>query len=83
MFGMKTHLQRNVGKGSSQFHQGQALFLFGRFLLSHGRMTTGALFLLGRRVRTKGLVTKGDPHHPVDFRPSLFRGFLEPGFVLF
>ena len=75
---MKTHLLRNVGKGPCQFHQGQAGFLFGGFLLAHGRMTTGAsvLFLLGRRVRTEGLLTKGGPRHPVDFRSSLFRGFL-------
>ena len=41
-------------------------------------MTTGAsaLFLLGRHVRTEGLLTKGDPHHPVDLSSSLFRGFL-------
>ena len=75
---MKTHLLRNVGKGPCHFHQGQAGFFFGRFLLAHGRMTTGAsaLFLLGRRVRTEGLLTKGDPRHPVDFRSSLFGGFL-------
>ena len=68
---MKTYL---LGK----FYQGQAGFLFGGFLLGHGRMTTGAsaLFLLGRRVRTEGLLTKGDPRHPVDFRSSLFRSFL-------
>ena len=68
---MKTYL---LGK----FYQGQAGFLFGGFLLGHGRMTTGAsaLFLLGRRVRTEGLLTKGDPRHPVDFRSSLFGGFL-------
>ena len=78
LFGMKTHLLRNVGKGPCQFRQGQAGFSFSGFLLSHGRMTTGAsaLFLLGRRVRTEGLLTKGDPRHPVDFRSSLFRGFL-------
>ena len=75
---MKTHLLRSVGKGPCQFHQGQAGFLFGGFLLAHGRMTTGAsaLFLLGRRVRTEGLLTKGDPRHRVDFGSSLFRGFL-------
>ena len=75
---MKTHLLRNVGKGPCQFHQGQARFLFGGFLLAHGRMTTGAvaLFLLGRRVRMGGLLTKGDPHRPVDFGSSSFRGFL-------
>ena len=57
---------------------GQAGLWFGGFLLSHGRMTTGAsaLFLLGRRVRTEGLLTKGDPRHPVDFRSSLVGGFL-------
>ena len=78
LFGMKTHLLRNVGKGPCQFHQGQAGFLFSGFLLSHGRMTTGAsaLFLLGRHVRTEGLLTKGDPRHPVVFGSSLFRGFL-------
>ena len=67
-----------LGKGPCQFHQGQAGFLFGVFRLPHGRMTTGAsaLFLLGRRVRTEGLLTKGDPRHPVDFRSSLFGGFL-------
>ena len=60
---MKTHLLGNVGKGPGQFHQGHAGFGFGRFLLAHGRMTTGAsaLFLLGRRIRTEGLLTKGDP----------------------
>ena len=75
---MKTHLLHNVGKGPCQFHQGQTGFLFGGFLLAHGRMTTGAsaLFLLGRRVRTEGLLTKGDPRHPVDFRSSLVGGFL-------
>ena len=75
---MKTHLLGNVGKDPSQFHQGQAGFLFGGFLLAHGRMTTGASasLFLGRRVRTEGLLTKGDPRHPVDFRSSLFRGFL-------
>ena len=78
LFGMKTQLLRNVRKGSCQFHQGQARFLFGGFLLSHGRITTGtsALFLLGRRVRTEDLLTKGDPRHPFDFRLSLFCGFL-------
>ena len=57
---------------------GSGSFLFGWFLLSHGRMTTGAsaLFVLGSRVRTEGLLTKGDPSHPVDFSSSLFRGFL-------
>ena len=72
---MKAHLVGNVGIGPCQFHQGKAGFLFGGFLLAHGRMTTGAsaLFLLGRRVRTEGLLTKG---HPVDFRSSLFGGFL-------
>ena len=75
---MKTQLLGNVGKGPRQFHQGQAGLWFPGFLLSHGRMTTGAsaLFLLGRRVRTEGLWTQGDPSHPVDFGPSLFRGFL-------
>ena len=72
---MKTHLLGNVGKDPSQFHQGQAGFLFGGFLLAHGRMTSALLFL-GRRVRTEGLLTKGDPHHPVDFRSSLVGGFL-------
>ena len=78
LFGMKTHLLGNVGKGPRQFHQGQAGLWFPGFLLSHGRMTTGAsaLFLLGRRVRTEGLWTQGDPSHPFDFGPSLFRGFL-------
>ena len=78
LFGMKTHLLGNVGKGPRQFHQGQAGLWFPGFLLSHGRMTTGAsaLFLLGRRVRTEGLWTQGDPSHLVDFGPSLFRGFL-------
>ena len=75
---MKTHLLGNVGKGPCQFHQGHAGFGFGRFLLAHGRMTTGAsaLFLLGRRVRTEGLLTKGDPRHPVDVGSSLVGGFL-------
>ena len=75
---MKTHLLGNVGKGPCQFHQGHAGFGFGRFLLAHGRMTTGAsaLFLLGRCVRTEGLLTRGDPRHPTDFGSSLFRGFL-------
>ena len=75
---MKTHLLGNVGKGPCQFHQGQAGFLFDGFLLAHGGMTTGAsaLFLLGRRVRTEGLLTKGNPRHPVDFRSSLVGGFL-------
>ena len=75
---MKTHLLCNAGKGPCQFHQGQAGFWFGGFLLAHGRMTTGAsaLFLLGRRVRTEGLLTKGDPRHLVDFRSSLVGGFL-------
>ena len=78
LVGMKTHLLRHVGKGPCQFHQGEGRFLFGGFLLSHGRMTTGvwALFLLGRCVRTEGLLTKGDLHHPVDLSSSLFRGFL-------
>ena len=75
---MNTHLLRNVGKGPCQFHQGQADFWFGGFLFAHGWMTTAAsaLFLLGRRVRTDGLLTKGDPRHPVDFRSSLFGGVL-------
>ena len=75
---MKTHLPRNVGKGPCQFHQGQAGFSFGGFLLAYWRMTTGssALFLLSGRVRMEGLLTIGDPRHPVDFRSSLFRGFL-------
>ena len=75
---MKTHLLGNVRKGPCQFHQGPAGLLFGGFLFSHGRMTTGtsALFLLGTRVRTEGLLTKGDPSHPVDLSSSLFRGFL-------
>ena len=75
---MKTHLLRNVGKGPRQFHQGQAGFLLGGFLLSHERMMTTALalFLLGRCVRTEGLLTKGDPSHPVDSSSSLFCGFL-------
>ena len=75
---MKTHLQHNVGKGPCQFHQGQARFLFGGFLLSHERMTTGplAFFHLGSRVRTEGLLTKGETRNPVDFSSSLFRGFL-------
>ena len=79
LFGMKTHLLGNVGKGPCQFHKGQAGFLFGGFVLAHGRMTTGAsaLLLLGRRLRTEGLLTKGDPRHPVDFRSSLVGGFLE------
>ena len=75
---MKTYLLRNVGKGPRQFHQGQAGFLFAGFLLSHGQMTTGksAMILLGSRVRTEGVLTKGDPSHPVVFSSSLFRGFL-------
>ena len=75
---MKTHLLGNVGKGPCQFHQGHAGLLFGGFLLAYGRMTTGAsaLFLLGRRVRTEGLLTKGDPRHPVDVGSSLVGGFL-------
>ena len=75
---MKTNLLGNVGKGPCQFHQGQAGFWLGGFLLAHGRMTTGAsaLFLLGRRVRTEGLLTRGEPRHPVDFGSSLVGGFL-------
>ena len=75
---MKTHLLGNVGKSPCQFHQGQAGFLFDGFLLAHGWMTTGAsaLFPLGRRVRAEGLLTKGDPRHPVDFCSSLVGGFL-------
>ena len=43
----RKHLVGNVGKGPRQFHQGQAgFFLFGGFLLSHGRMTRGASTLL-------------------------------------
>ena len=74
---MKTHLLRNVGKGPRQFHQGQSGFFLAGFLLSHGRMTTGAsaLFLLGSGVRTEGLLTKGDNSHPVDLSSSLSRGF--------
>ena len=55
---MKTHLLGNVGKGPGQFHQGHAGHMFGEFLLAHGWMTSGesALFLLGRRVRTEGLL---------------------------
>ena len=50
----------------------------GGFHLAQGRMTTGAsaLFFLGRRVRTEGLLTKDDPHHPVDVCSSLVGGFL-------
>ena len=50
----------------------------GGFLLAQGRMTTGAsaLFFLGRRVRTEGLLTKDDPRHPVDVCSSLVGGFL-------
>jgi len=44
---MKTHLLGNVGKGSRQFHQGQARILFGRFLLAHRGMTTRASTLFG------------------------------------
>ena len=75
---MKTHLLRNVGKGPRQFHQGQTGLLFAGVFLLHGRMTTraSALFLFGSRVRTDGLLTKGDPNHPVDVRSSLFSGFL-------
>ena len=75
---MKTYLLRNVGKGQRQFHQVQAGFLLAGFLLSHGQMTTGksAMILLGSRVRTEGVLIKGDPSHPVDFSSSLFRGFL-------
>ena len=75
---MKTHLLGNVGKGPGQFHQGHAGLLFGGFLPAHGWMTTGAsaLFLLGRRVRKEGLLTKGDPRHPVDVGSSLVGGFL-------
>ena len=49
----------------------------GRVSSLHGLMTTGAsaLFLLGSGVRTEGLLTKGDPSHPVDFSSSLSRGF--------
>ena len=66
---MKAHLLRNVGKGPRQFHQGRAGFLLAGCLLSHGWMTTGAsaLFLFGSRVRAEGLLTKGDPSHPVDW----------------
>ena len=79
---MKTHLLGNVGKGPCQFHQGHAGFGFGRFPLAHGWMTTGAsaLFLLGRLVRTEGLLTKGDPRHHVDVGSSLVGGFLEDEF---
>ena len=78
LFGMKAHLMGNVGKGPGQFQQGQAGLGLGRFLLARGRMTASAsaLFLLGRRVRTEGLLTKGDPRHPVDVRSSLVGGFL-------
>ena len=50
----------------------------GGFLLAHGRMTPGAsaLFFLGRRVRTEGLLTKDDSRHPVDVFSSLVGGFL-------
>ena len=50
----------------------------GGFHLAQGRMTTGAsaLFFLGRRVRTEGLLTKDDPRHPVDVCSSLVGGFL-------
>ena len=74
---MKTHLLRNVGKGPRQFHQGRAGFLLAGCLLSHGWMGTGAsaFFLFGSRVRAEGLLTKGDPSHPVDFGSSLFSGF--------
>ena len=63
---------------AAQCWEGQAGLLLTGFLRSHGRMKTGAsaLFLLGSRVRTEGLLTKGDPSHPVDFSSSLFRGFL-------
>ena len=56
----------------------QVFLLGGFFLLAHGRMTTSApaLFLLGSRVRTKRLFTKGEPSHSVDFGSSLFRRFL-------
>ena len=50
LFGMKTHLLGNVGKGPGQFHQGHAGLLFRGFLLAHGWMTTGTsalLFFLG------------------------------------
>ena len=78
LFGMKTHLVGNVGEGPSQFQQGQAGLGFGGFLLAHEQMTSraSALFLLGRRVRTEGLLTKGDPRHPVDVGSSLVGGFL-------
>ena len=45
---MKTHLLGNVGKGPCKFHRGHASFGFGRFLLAHGWMTTGASALFGR-----------------------------------
>ena len=79
---MKTHLLGNVGKGPGQFHQGHAGLGFGGFLLAQGWMTAGAsaLFLLGRRVRTEGLLTKGDPHNPVDVRASLVGSFLADEF---
>ena len=75
---MKAHLLRNVGKGPRKFHQGRAGFLLAECLLSHGWMTTGAsaLFLFGSRVRAEGLLTKGDPSHPVDFGSSLFSGLM-------
>ena len=75
---MKAHLLRNVGKGPRKFHQGRAGFLLAGCLLSHGWMTTGAsaLFLFGSRVRAEGLLTKGDPSHPVDFGSSLFSGLM-------
>ena len=76
---MKAYLLSNVGKGLRQFHQGQASFWLAGFflLLLHGWMTTSAptMFLLGCRVRTESLLTKGDPSHSVDFGSSLFRGF--------
>ena len=65
------------GKARANSIRVRQVFL-ARFLLSHGWMTTGAsaLFLFGSSVRTKGLLTKCDPSHPVDLGSSLFGYFL-------
>ena len=67
-----------LGKAPASSIRVRQGFLFGGFLLAHGRMTTGtsALFLLDRCVRTEGLLTKGDPRHTVDYHSSLFGDFL-------
>ena len=78
LFGMKTHLLGNVGKGPRQFQQGQAGFLFSGgclLLLSHGRMTRGAstLFLLpGQSSPLTGILFC--PMIGIGVRPLFFGG---------